>query len=71
MPARPTAHSPTWGQPMQHPLWQIHGVDKSKQSLATLATLIVLPSVFSLVQQSARVASVSLDPHDPASAYHV
>ncbi len=36
---------------------------------ATLATLIVLPSVFSLVQQSARVASASLDPDDPASAY--
>ena len=36
---------------------------------ATLATLIVLPSVYSLVQQSARAASPSLDPDDPASAY--
>ncbi len=36
---------------------------------ATLATLIVLPSVYSLVQQSARVASPSLDPDDPESAY--
>jgi hypothetical protein len=32
---------------------------------ATLATLIVLPSVFSLVQQSAGVASASLDPDEP------
>jgi multidrug efflux pump subunit AcrB len=36
---------------------------------ATLATLIVLPSVYSLVQQSARAASPSLDPDDPASSY--
>jgi multidrug efflux pump subunit AcrB len=32
---------------------------------ATLATLVVLPSVYSLVQQSAAVASPSLDPDDP------
>jgi hypothetical protein len=32
---------------------------------ATLATLIVLPSIFSLVQQSAGVASASLDPDEP------
>ena len=32
---------------------------------ATFATLIVLPSVYSLVQQSARTASPSLDPDDP------
>jgi multidrug efflux pump subunit AcrB len=36
---------------------------------ATAATLIVLPSVYSLVQQSARVGSPSMDPDDPASAY--
>ncbi len=36
---------------------------------ATIATLIVLPSVYSLVQQSARVQSPSLDPDDPESAY--
>jgi multidrug efflux pump subunit AcrB len=36
---------------------------------ATLATLFVLPSVYSLVQQSAGVASASLDPDDPESAY--
>jgi multidrug efflux pump subunit AcrB len=36
---------------------------------ATLATLIVLPSVYSLVQQSARGESPSLDPDDPDSTY--
>jgi multidrug efflux pump subunit AcrB len=36
---------------------------------ATVATLIVLPSIYSLVQRSAAVASPSLDPDDPASAY--
>jgi len=36
---------------------------------ATLATLIVLPSVYSLVQQSASSSSPSLDPDDPDSAY--
>jgi multidrug efflux pump subunit AcrB len=36
---------------------------------ATVATLIVLPSVYSLVQQSARIGSPSMDPDDPASAY--
>jgi multidrug efflux pump subunit AcrB len=36
---------------------------------ATVATLIVLPSVYSLVQQSARVGSASMDPDDPASGY--
>jgi multidrug efflux pump subunit AcrB len=36
---------------------------------ATVATLIVLPSVYSLVQQSARVGSPSMDPDDPNSAY--
>jgi multidrug efflux pump subunit AcrB len=37
---------------------------------ATLATLIVLPSVYALVQRSARSASPSLDPDDPASTHH-
>jgi multidrug efflux pump subunit AcrB len=36
---------------------------------ATLATLTVLPSVYSLVQQSARSASPSLDPDDPESDF--
>ncbi len=36
---------------------------------ATFATLIVLPSVYSLAQQSASTASASLDPDDPESAY--
>jgi multidrug efflux pump subunit AcrB len=36
---------------------------------ATCATLVVLPSVYSLVQQSAPATSPSLDPDDPASAY--
>src|SRR5205814_5927284 len=36
---------------------------------ATVATLIVLPSVYSLMQQSARVGSPSMDPDDSASAY--
>ena len=36
---------------------------------ATIATLLVLPSVYSLVQQSARTASPSLDPDDPDSAH--
>ena len=36
---------------------------------ATLATLIVLPSVYSLLQQSARATSPSLDTDDPDSSY--
>ncbi len=36
---------------------------------ATAATLLILPLVFSLVQQRAGVASPSLDPDDPASAF--
>jgi multidrug efflux pump subunit AcrB len=36
---------------------------------ATVATLIVLPSVYSLVQRSANPASPSLDPDDPESAF--
>jgi multidrug efflux pump subunit AcrB len=38
-------------------------------SMATLATLIVLPSVYSLLQQSAHATSASLDPDDPESQY--
>jgi multidrug efflux pump subunit AcrB len=37
---------------------------------STLATLFVLPSVYSLVQRSATVASASLDPDDPESAHY-
>ncbi|MBI3399790.1 MAG: efflux RND transporter permease subunit [Acidobacteria bacterium] len=36
---------------------------------ATVATLFVLPSVYSLVQHSAGIASVSLDPDDAESAH--
>ena len=36
---------------------------------ATIATLLVLPSIYSLAQQSARAASPSLDPDDPDSAH--
>jgi multidrug efflux pump subunit AcrB len=36
---------------------------------ATVTTLIVLPSIYSLVQQSARAGSPSMDPDDPGSAY--
>jgi Cu/Ag efflux pump CusA len=35
--------------------------------LATLATLLILPTVFGLVQRRASLASVSLDPDDPTS----
>ena len=37
---------------------------------STLATLLVLPSVFAVVQGRTRPASASLDPADPASRYH-
>jgi multidrug efflux pump subunit AcrB len=36
---------------------------------ATAATLLVLPSVYSLIQQSAASGSPSLDPDDPESAF--
>jgi len=39
-------------------------------ALATVATLLVLPSVFALLT-TRRVRSPSLDPHDPASEHHV
>jgi multidrug efflux pump subunit AcrB len=36
---------------------------------ATVATLLVLPSIYSLVQGSASAESPSLDPDDPLSRY--
>jgi len=36
---------------------------------ATGATLVILPLVFSMVQQRAGVKSPSLDPEDPQSAF--
>ena len=38
---------------------------------ATAATLILLPAVFALAMSGASRGSISLDPHDPASRYHV
>jgi len=38
---------------------------------ATFATLLVLPSVYGMVQQSADRRSASLDPDDPDSVHHV
>jgi Cu/Ag efflux pump CusA len=37
---------------------------------ATLATLLVLPAVFALVQRYATQRSASLDPSDPESPLH-
>ena len=37
---------------------------------ATAATLLILPSVFSLLQERASYDSASLDPNDPDSAHH-
>ena len=37
---------------------------------ATMATLLILPSVFALVQARAPKRSASLDPDDPESAFH-
>jgi multidrug efflux pump subunit AcrB len=37
---------------------------------ATLATLLVLPSVFAVLQRRASTGSVSLDPDDPESTHH-
>jgi multidrug efflux pump subunit AcrB len=39
--------------------------------LATVATLFVLPAFFALLQKGSATRSNSLDPDDPASAYHV
>src|SRR5260370_6648157 len=38
-------------------------------AVATLATLLVLPSVFALVQSRSHRRSASLDPDDPSSSY--
>jgi len=38
-------------------------------SFATVATLLILPLVFSMVQERAAVTSPSLDPDDPRSAF--
>jgi Cu/Ag efflux pump CusA len=38
-------------------------------AVATVATLTVVPTVFSLAQRRAAVASSSMDPDDPESAY--
>jgi multidrug efflux pump subunit AcrB len=37
---------------------------------STLATLIVLPSVYALLQKRASTVSPSLDPNDPSSKYY-
>ena len=37
---------------------------------ATVMTLLVLPSLFAIVQGKADTRSVSLDPEDPDSLYH-
>ena len=37
---------------------------------ATLTTLLVVPSIFAVVQARAGTRSVSLDPDDPESPYH-
>ena len=38
---------------------------------ATAATLLVLPSVFALVQSRATIESASLDPDNPESPYYI
>jgi multidrug efflux pump subunit AcrB len=38
---------------------------------STLATLLLLPAVFTLLMDSARRGSISLDPHDPQSRHYV
>jgi multidrug efflux pump subunit AcrB len=37
---------------------------------ATLATLFILPTIYAIVQGPQSIASASLDPDDPESAYH-
>jgi multidrug efflux pump subunit AcrB len=39
-------------------------------ALATLATLVVLPAVYTLVQARVRTVSPTLDPNDPAGAHY-
>jgi multidrug efflux pump subunit AcrB len=38
--------------------------------MSTLATLVVLPAVYSLLQSRVRVSSPTLDPNDPASSHY-
>jgi multidrug efflux pump subunit AcrB len=38
---------------------------------ATIATLLVLPSVFAILRRRAGTHSVSLDPDDPRSQHHI
>jgi len=38
---------------------------------ATIASLLILPSIFSLIQERAGIRSPSLDPEDPDSRYAV
>jgi len=38
--------------------------------LATFATLMVLPSVYAVMQRGRRAVSPSLDPDDPTSRYY-
>src|SRR5438105_15095993 len=40
-------------------------------ALATVATLLVLPAMFAIVQGGSSARSASLDPHDPESAHYV
>ncbi len=37
---------------------------------ATVATLLILPAVFAVIQRKATRESVSLDPHDPTGRFH-
>ena len=37
---------------------------------ATLSTLLILPSVYAILQRRAGTTSPSLNPHDPESKYH-
>jgi multidrug efflux pump subunit AcrB len=37
---------------------------------STLTALVVIPSVFAIVQGNASRGSVSIDPEDPASSYY-
>src|SRR5262249_11722819 len=38
--------------------------------MSTLATLVVLPAVYSILQARARVSSPTLDPNDPSSQHY-
>jgi Cu/Ag efflux pump CusA len=39
-------------------------------TLATIATLTVLPAVYAIFQKRAGTVSASLDPYDPSSRYY-